>query len=229
MNFNSYDNIKIKEGLNILLTLDWYLLANELNEPSITHKLAEHYQHLFHEWNVDCEYNLNLEEPKEIFFNTKKILQQMANALESNKYLLNNREIDFEHTTMEQMKDLERQLRHPELEFAEELGVVYFILTLSDNNKVRKTIFPDIIIHQRGTTNNHIVIEAKKTTNTDVRARGYDLVKLINLVSSPDFHYRRGYFIDLPVGNDFSRFEKFLSPKEFNKGVYIIKPKWKVF
>src|SRR6266571_6226807 len=37
---------------------------------------------------------------------------------------------------------------------------------LSDNSK-GDTVFPDIIIHRRGTRNNLVVIEAKKSTNGD--------------------------------------------------------------
>ena len=40
-----------------LYRYDGDLLDRDANERSITHKLAEHLQRQFPEWNVDCEYN----------------------------------------------------------------------------------------------------------------------------------------------------------------------------
>ena len=48
---------KIKKALNSLYKNDYFLLENNLNERSITHKLAEYLQHEFPGWHVDCEYN----------------------------------------------------------------------------------------------------------------------------------------------------------------------------
>lgn len=221
-----YDDVKILQGLNTLLRLDGYLLANNLSERSITHKLAEYYQDIFHEWNVDCEYNRNLGGPKEI--TAEEILKLMANQLESTKYLINL----FEHTgdeIYEQMRDLERQLRDPSrIKYNEEYDVVLFLLTLANNKKVLKRIYPDIIIHHRGTSDNNIVIEAKKTINNDRKERGYDLVKLITLVSSPRFNYKHGYFIDLPMKDDFVRFKQFSYPSEFSRRVYKIIPELQI-
>lgn len=222
-----YDNLRVQQGLEALLRFDGYLLAHNLSERTLTHKLAEHYQNLFHEWSVDCEYNRNLGAPKKIIIEPKEILRQMADTLESSGYLLDFKLTDDGHVIKEQMKDLERQLRDPRLEYVEELDVVWFVLTLSNNKKVRKTIYPDIIIHHRGTGNNHIVLEAKKSVNTDRKARAYDFVKLMTLVSSSDFHYRRGYFIDLPVGKDFEKFKRFSSLTQFSQDVYKIMPEYK--
>lgn len=228
---NIYDNFRIQNGLISLLIFDEYLLVNNLSERAITHKLAEHYQRLFHEWNVDCEYNRNLGGPKIISINPRKILDTMANKLESNGYKLN---LDLTHeynsdSMKEQMHDLARQLRDPNrLEYREEIGVAWFTLTLLTGKKVIKTIFPDIIIHKRGTKNNHAVIEVKKTNHDDVKDKAYDLYKLIALVSSPEYRYKKGYFINIPVLNKVYQLKKFSSPKLFIKDVYKIEPEYTI-
>jgi hypothetical protein len=43
-----------------------YLLENDLNERTITHKLAEYLQPLLWWWNVDCEYNRDGHESKRV-------------------------------------------------------------------------------------------------------------------------------------------------------------------
>lgn len=229
MALDPYDNFRICNGLTSLLIFDHYLLEMNLSERAITHKLAEHYQHLFHEWNVDCEYNRNLDGPKEIFIDPRKILQAMANKLEKSGYLLDikSENLHDEAAIKLQLKELERQLRDEErLEYFEELGIAWFILTLTNGHSIKKAIFPDIIIHRRGTQNNHIVIEAKKYINTDIKDRAYDLIKLMTLVSSPEFKYKRGYFIDIPVGDSFNRFKRFYPSKRFVKDVYKIEPQF---
>lgn len=48
---------KVNEGIKSLFKNDFWLLNNDLNERSITHKLAEYLQTHFIDYNVDCEYN----------------------------------------------------------------------------------------------------------------------------------------------------------------------------
>jgi len=48
---------KIETALRLLYKNDDFLMTNDTNERAITHKFAEYIQWLFHEWNVDCEYN----------------------------------------------------------------------------------------------------------------------------------------------------------------------------
>ena len=45
---------------------DAWLFEMNVNERSITHKLAEYLQQEFADWNVDCEYNRNLDEMKRL-------------------------------------------------------------------------------------------------------------------------------------------------------------------
>jgi hypothetical protein len=48
---------KVEIALGILLKNDAFLLEHDVNERSISHKLAEYLQQLFPDYHVDCEYN----------------------------------------------------------------------------------------------------------------------------------------------------------------------------
>ena len=68
---------------------------------------------------------------------------------------------------------------------------------ISITNKTGNTVsvYPDIIIHHRGTDDNFIVIEAKKTTNNN----GNDEQKL--KAYKDVLHYKHAFFIEFPVKN----------------------------
>ena len=87
-----------------LIEIDVYLLQADVNERSITHRLAMYLQEEFPEWHVDCEYNRDGHELKQ--------------------------------------------------------------LALDDADP--SWVYPDIIVHVRGSADNLLVIEAKKT-NSSVR------------------------------------------------------------
>jgi hypothetical protein len=55
---------RLRKAIARLLEEDRFLLVNNVNERSISHKLAEHLQVQFSEWHVDCEYNRNHESIK---------------------------------------------------------------------------------------------------------------------------------------------------------------------
>lgn len=57
---------KIIKAYKLLLKNDGYLLENNINERTLTHKLAEYLQLEFPEYNVDCEYNRNGLEQKKL-------------------------------------------------------------------------------------------------------------------------------------------------------------------
>ena len=58
---------KVEIALGMLLKNDSFLLEHDVNERSISHKLAEYLQQLFPDYNVDCEYNKRGEDiPKTI-------------------------------------------------------------------------------------------------------------------------------------------------------------------
>lgn len=55
---------RIDIAINLLRVNDNYLLKNDVNERSITHKLAVYLeQTLGKEYDVDCEYNRNIDDP----------------------------------------------------------------------------------------------------------------------------------------------------------------------
>lgn len=53
-------------AIDRLLANDGDLLRNDVNERSITHRLASYLQELFPEWNVDCEYNRHHDQTKKL-------------------------------------------------------------------------------------------------------------------------------------------------------------------
>lgn len=53
-------------SIDCLLENDSYLLEEDLHEQSISHKLAEYIQQELPEWDVDCEYNKDLDEVKSL-------------------------------------------------------------------------------------------------------------------------------------------------------------------
>lgn len=57
---------KVNVAIKNLFRYDEELLRREVNERSITHKLAEYLQIEFDRWNVDCEYNKNGDVKKEL-------------------------------------------------------------------------------------------------------------------------------------------------------------------
>ena len=48
---------KIEEALEKLKDKDFVLLKNDLNERTISHRLAIYIEDIFTEYDVDCEYN----------------------------------------------------------------------------------------------------------------------------------------------------------------------------
>lgn len=57
---------KVDASLDLLLKYDSYLLENDVNERSISHKLAVYLEEKFRDWNVDCEYNRHYDEVKRL-------------------------------------------------------------------------------------------------------------------------------------------------------------------
>src|SRR5258708_2030866 len=102
---------KVTAAIEVLYQRDTYLLQTDVNERSISHKLASYLQEAFSDWDVDCEYNRNHDDPE----------------------LLKRLQISAED--------------------------------VSPDDVQARTVFPDIIVHHRGTSDNLLVIEIKKTTN----------------------------------------------------------------
>jgi hypothetical protein len=129
---------RLEGALQRLLEYDSYLLEQNLNERSISHKLAVHLGDEFPEWDVDCEYN---------------------------------REFD-------RVKRVDIEVPDP-----------------SADDTEAKTVYPDIIIHQRNEEDNLLVVEVKKSNNTD--SGDYDIRKLEAF--QRDLNYRNAYFVMINV------------------------------
>jgi hypothetical protein len=56
----------VNEALKVLLEQDAYLLTTNVNERSISHRLAGYLEPHFGGWHVDCEYNRNHDDPKRL-------------------------------------------------------------------------------------------------------------------------------------------------------------------
>lgn len=116
----------LEEAIAKLIAEDSWLLSQDLSEQSISHKLAEHLQKMLPDFNVDCEYNGNIEQG-----NGRKSINILKEQL-NNLGLLRDRKRD----------DIEKEF-------------------------TTRAVFPDIIIHRRGTNeNNYIIVEIKKSTST---------------------------------------------------------------
>ena len=74
----------------------------------------------------------------------------------------------------------------------------------SSKNKNGSTVFPDIIIHKRMSNENFIVIEVKKTTNS--QSDECDIKKLEAF--RDELKYKHGFFIRFKAGSDDVGIEK---------------------
>ncbi|ACB74313.1 hypothetical protein [Opitutus terrae] len=57
---------RLNLALEQLATRDGYLVKYGLNERTVTHKLAEYLQAVFPKWDVDCEYNRDGPDTKDV-------------------------------------------------------------------------------------------------------------------------------------------------------------------
>ena len=135
--------IHIKKALDasidLLLRTDADILRIDVNERTISHRLANYLELHFPGWNIDCEYNRDEHEPKRLDIIPRDVMSD-----------------DTEATT----------------------------------------VFPDIIIHRRGTKQNLVVIEMKKTTSHEDDK--YDFRKL--KAFKQQLGYRFAVFIKVKTG-----------------------------
>jgi len=143
----------VKSSLKKLRRLDKKLLEINVNERTITHKLAEYLQQNFLEFNVDCEYNR------------------------------------FEHNEID---DLVKKLDLPRN-------------NVSWDDTEAKTVFPDIIVHNRGSQEkNLLVIEVKKFPCKI--SENVDRNKLIAFTKDP-YNYKYGLFLKINLINKKDSFD----------------------
>ena len=140
---------KVEYSMQKLREKDIDLIDIDVNERTITHKLAEYLQNQFTDYNVDCEYNRYEDK-------TKK-LRSLA-----------NRSLDTSNYKKDQIEQLIWE------------------------DKDALTIYPDIIVHERKTPyNNLLVIEVKKSSNNI--SEDLDIKKIEELMSPP-YNYKYGLF-----------------------------------
>ena len=162
---------RMKIALDMLRVNDNYLLVHDVNERSITHKLAMYLNETFGKnYDVDCEYNRNLEDPS----NSKRI----------------------RYVTM----SIENKLERSKNEIEDLIEGLY----------VERSVYPDVIVHKRGTNSkNLLAIEVKKSTsriNTN-----YDIQKLKCYTDSNNtegLHYKYGVLIVL-----YAKQERYIEPE----------------
>lgn len=137
----SIDEIKkkVNVAIGVLLKNDAFLLKNDVNERSVSHKLAEYLQGHFPDWNVDCEYNRK--------GSAQKILEGISECSEE---------------------------------------------------RATDRVYPDIIIHQRNTNNNLLVLEIKTNNQNPI----CDVTKLKLFTSDREYKYLFGLFIKFNGTND---------------------------
>ena len=145
----------VDRAISQLLENDLILLQNDVHERSITHWLAAYLANEFKDWDVDCEYNRNANDTKELLL--------------------------CRHRGQPNCIDLELD------------GICEIPFELLDTSRV----YPDIIVHQRNTPRNLLVVEVKKSTSREPHE--FDLHKLRAYISQLHYHY--GLFIEIETGN----------------------------
>lgn len=166
----------INKAIKTLFEKDFWLIEHDISEQSISHKLAEYLQPLFPDYNVDYEYNGNVDRD-----NGRKKIEILKSELKKANLLT----------------DGETQL---------------------NQELIERAVFPDIIIHQRGTNDKNLcIIEVKKSTNNT--SRNYDFIKLKSYTSTEygnDLIYKLGLFINFRIPGNISdiNFNYFISGYE---------------
>lgn len=159
----------VEQAVKLLLDKDNWLLKKDLSERSISHKLAEYLQPLFKDYNVDCEYNgdIDREIPGEKELGRKRMTSLRQDLMQYN--LLTEREIATE----------------------------------TEKELIERLVYPDIIIHKRGTNKHNLcIIEVKKSTSQV--SFHYDQIKLKAYTTNSygNLNYQVGYFIKFVTGSE---------------------------
>lgn len=188
----------IRYALNRFIKEDCYLIEHDVNERSQTHKIAEYLQVFFSCYNTDCEYNKNLDDHKELdFSDIVTSIRDFIGHRRSNSTLINYDDL------YNALEALEAEMREAVPVGMGAEGEDEYLLVIrqgASQKKYIRRVFPDIIVHCRGTNiNNKIVIEAKKHSNKDAVARLFDRIKLgLFTKKGGKYKYDIGFFIDIP-------------------------------
>ena len=85
---------KLEKSLETLYEKERYLLEKSANERSLTHKLAEYLKLEFPNYDVDCEYNLDIDSntgrktwiSEDVKMEIEKILNEIKQSLEPKNF-----------------------------------------------------------------------------------------------------------------------------------------------
>jgi hypothetical protein len=169
--------LKIEKTLDKLYVKDWYLLKNKIHERTITHKIAEYLQEYFTEYDVDCEYDFDIDNHNG---NLKKQFHDIA-----------TKELNY------RKNEINKLIQNELININDMNNLIEIFL---------RNFYPDIIVHKRGTNRqNLLIIEAKKNNNTEFDEKKLIANTRINLASGSNLNYNLGCLIILSVGDNFNR------------------------
>lgn len=229
---------RVINAIETFFKLDSYLIKNDLHEGTMAHRLAIYLDEIFVNYNVDCEWNKNQNKTKRIF--THEIIELVKKALLTWESENKNNEIKNENIVAirELQKILIKKEGHKPISIKNLEGDELFVLNdwhkkNIDKPLIVKNIRPDIVIHHRGTKNNHIAIEAKKEKGPRnkqyMAAKSFDLIKLHQLTNQANFEYSYGIYVEFPKSKRLwkdmnirkSNFLKFMFPNQIIK-VFVV-------
>ncbi len=160
---------RVEEALKILLKNDDYLMEHDVNERSITHKLAEYLQQMFPGYHVDCEYNKDVDNPKGI--NTENNETSLIKITHDAIQAANGIKQPVLNLIEDNYKDLicsRTGLKNKLINLLKKEGISdeeSLVRLIFENSEAIQRVFPDIIVHKRSNNNdNLLVIEVKKAS-----------------------------------------------------------------
>ena len=154
---------RVELANKMLFKYDKWLLEHNLSEQCITHKLATYLQDVFSDYDVDCEYNGNIDNPDE-----KKKISIVKHDLRKKGVLTEKEEGE------------------------------------NDKELAERRVFPDIIIHERGSNESNLCIIEVKKSNSSISPE-YDEIKLKSYTSGSfgnNLKYQLGIFILLIIDEE---------------------------
>ncbi|MBS1953391.1 MAG: hypothetical protein JST89_04340 [Cyanobacteria bacterium SZAS-4] len=173
---------KVEKSLTCLKKNDQIIVANQLWEPCLSHRLAVYLEHVFDAYHVDCEYNKRFED---------NVIEHKALSRDALMHWIST--FDKEQITEIFSRDDFDAAAKKAIENISVIDTDSQDPKKSDDRKLR----PDIIIHQREIQeNNLLVIENKWLRKENFAEVLLDLAKLSQL-TNPDsaLKYRYGLFL----------------------------------
>ena len=151
--------------------------------------------------------------------NTNSVRERLGNALarllEEDRFLLVNdlNERSISHTLAEHLQT-EFADWHVDCEYNRNYAVIKRLREGSPepsaDDAEARTVYPDIVVHRRNADENLLVVEIKKSTNSNNEE--YDLTKLRSFLSQ--LHYTYGAFIKFETGTENVEFTLVIGDKK---------------